>query len=369
MTERTETKGSHEEKREAARLALSKSGFSVTARELFGGLPGATVQNVVWNEHGRCSLEEGVSRRPNLAGILIKIGKTQYPEIRDGKLIGVRTTFYGATVEAHPDGKIEVKGSRPVKNFGNNWRDKETQKKALAHALEYPFRTSILRPATDGEKRDSIPYSPLVGETIEETAQTMASKASIAHKTVVAAFNDIGLLAWPGLDAKFIADSYRKEINRHSEEFQKSPQGQRFQRESKNKREKIEKERKDAKRKRFHIGDVLSVTTGHLVSPSHMKGIYDILNYMTGDSLFTHQLPRASDECKPNLLEQYPQLAKIDASSVNETNWKKWLKQQEKKYGKSFLIKRLPPELHRFIDPISEAEAIVGSDKVIPIRV
>src|SRR3990167_7087526 len=29
---------------------------------------------------------------------------------------------------------------------------------------------------------------------------------------------------------------------------------------------------------------------------------------MAGDNLFTHQLPRASDECKPYLLEQFPQL-------------------------------------------------------------
>lgn len=46
--------------------------------------------------------------------------------------------------------------------------------------------------------------------------------------------------------------------------------------------------------KRFHLGDVLSITTGHLLSPRHMEGVYEILNHMTGDQLFTHQLPRAS---------------------------------------------------------------------------
>ena len=62
------------------------------------------------------------------------------------------------------------------------------------------------------------------------------------------------------------------------------------------------------KTKKFHLGDVLSTTTERLVSPRHISGVYDILNFMTGDDLFTHQLPRASEECKPYLLEQFPQL-------------------------------------------------------------
>lgn len=46
--------------------------------------------------------------------------------------------------------------------------------------------------------------------------------------------------------------------------------------------------------KSFHIGDVLSAMTGTLVSPRHIGGVYDVLNWMTGESLMTHQLPRAS---------------------------------------------------------------------------
>lgn len=62
----------------------------------------------------------------------------------------------------------------------------------------------------------------------------------------------------------------------------------------------------------FDLGDVLSITTGFLVSLRHMEGVYDILNFMTGDNLFTHQLPRAAKVCAPALLEQHPELATID---------------------------------------------------------
>ncbi|WP_445080300.1 DUF7736 domain-containing protein [Brevibacillus laterosporus] len=51
--------------------------------------------------------------------------------------------------------------------------------------------------------------------------------------------------------------------------------------------------------KSFHISDILSVTTGKLLSTRRMDGVYDILNHMTGESLLTHQLPRAIRVCAP----------------------------------------------------------------------
>lgn len=106
--------------------------------------------------------------------------------------------------------------------------------------------------------------------------------------------------------------------------------------------------------KEFHLGDVLSITTHRLVSPRHMEGIYDILNFMTGDNLFTHQLPRASDECEPHLLEQFPQLKEVDASGVNEENYQQWLADQVTKYGEKLTVKPLPTDVHEVKHPISK---------------
>jgi hypothetical protein len=52
--------------------------------------------------------------------------------------------------------------------------------------------------------------------------------------------------------------------------------------------------------KRFPIAVVLSATTGHLLC--NMDDVYAILNHVTGDNLFTHQLPRAFDYGKPLLV-------------------------------------------------------------------
>ena len=56
----------------------------------------------------------------------------------------------------------------------------------------------------------------------------------------------------------------------------------------------------------FPIEDVLSITDGRLLC--EMGRVYAILNYLTGDNLLTHQLPRAAEECQPDVIRQHPRL-------------------------------------------------------------
>lgn len=63
--------------------------------------------------------------------------------------------------------------------------------------------------------------------------------------------------------------------------------------------------------KPFNLSDVLSITTGQLVSFRGMDGIYDILNHMTGDNLFASQLPRAIESCAPVLMSDHPWLQEM----------------------------------------------------------
>lgn len=62
--------------------------------------------------------------------------------------------------------------------------------------------------------------------------------------------------------------------------------------------------------KSFHLGDILTLSTGTLVSS--MDGLYHILNHMTQDDLFTHQLLIASPIMRDELLRQLPFLTGID---------------------------------------------------------
>jgi hypothetical protein len=121
----------------------------------------------------------------------------------------------------------------------------------------------------------------------------------------------------------------------------------------------------------FHLGDVLTITTGALVSPRHIDGVYDILNWMTGDSLFTHQLPRAMDECQGPLLAQHPDLAAITLPDFGDGKAAvyAWLAGQVAVYGETRAVAPLDPADHTRMDPITELRKMAPHAEIITVEV
>jgi hypothetical protein len=100
--------------------------------------------------------------------------------------------------------------------------------------------------------------------------------------------------------------------------------------------------------KNFHIGDILSITTGRSLPPSYMDGIYKILSYMTGTKVYTLNLGKVTKVCKRALLIQMPWLSKITAKEMEEEEAQEWLEEITKEYGKYHLVEKLSGE-ERFI--------------------
>lgn len=121
----------------------------------------------------------------------------------------------------------------------------------------------------------------------------------------------------------------------------------------------------------FHIGDLISITDGHLVSPSHMDGIYRIIDYVTGIPHFTHQLPRAVEVVRPWLLEQHSWLNEITVpDGLNgKDGVANWLAPVAAQYGEFHDVKPLPFGAYVGREPIAEADEMVGKDRVIVIEV
>ena len=114
--------------------------------------------------------------------------------------------------------------------------------------------------------------------------------------------------------------------------------------------------------RQFHIGDVITVATGTLVSLRHIEAVYDLCGYMTGnDALFTHQLPRAARECEPALRAQHPALIAETIppiSTMEEAS--EFLAALCPKYGEYVTVAPLPPGEHELIDPIVEMLDALG---------
>lgn len=117
--------------------------------------------------------------------------------------------------------------------------------------------------------------------------------------------------------------------------------------------------------KRFNLCAVLTITTGKLLCP--MDDVYTVLNYMTGDNLYTHQLPRAMRECAPHLKAQFPILSAETGEGITAENYKYWLEQAVIKYGEWFDVAPVPEHAHEFIDPLSELAEKVHPDKIVVV--
>ena len=137
--------------------------------------------------------------------------------------------------------------------------------------------------------------------------------------------------------------------------------------------------------KKFPLRVVLTVTTGRLLTASKgprdngIDDLYKILNWMTGDELFTHQLPRAGNECKPWLLRWFPELAFVEVAlgNLDDTikkmgaekgveNWLGWI--MEKGIKTEYDVPKIPTKDHKRINPLDELVGMVGADKVVVVE-
>lgn len=111
----------------------------------------------------------------------------------------------------------------------------------------------------------------------------------------------------------------------------------------------------------FSLAQVLTVTHDRVLCS--MTDAQALLNFMTADHLWPHQLPRAARECRPYLLRQFPQLREIDASGVDDSSWGAWLRQQEQRYGTTLEVERIPADDHTHIDPLVELRRLAEEQR------
>lgn len=122
--------------------------------------------------------------------------------------------------------------------------------------------------------------------------------------------------------------------------------------------------------KEYGLDDILTITTSILLSSRHMDGVYDILGYMTGEELFTHQLPRAAEQCRPELLRQHPQLADVtiaEDANLGEEGAKKFVAEQVKLFGEKLPVRPLATHAGPHVSPIEELADMVGPERIIVI--
>lgn len=140
--------------------------------------------------------------------------------------------------------------------------------------------------------------------------------------------------------------------------------------------------------KTFPLRVVLTVTTGRLLTEPRgprdngISDLYQLLNWITSDNLFTHQLPRAESVAQPYVLGCFPELAaandylpKLDeALNADKSNAghaiNEWLAEVKTqcRFADTYDIAPMSEGWTR-IDPMIELETMVDPSKIIKVEV
>lgn len=114
----------------------------------------------------------------------------------------------------------------------------------------------------------------------------------------------------------------------------------------------------------FPLADVLGTITGRLLGK--IDGIYRVSQFMAGEPVWTHQLPRVGMEIQHVVLRQHPQLAPViqEAKSVTPENWRSMLAGWVERFGPTITLQPMGTDDHESIDPISELAEKVHPDRI-----
>ena len=108
-------------------------------------------------------------------------------------------------------------------------------------------------------------------------------------------------------------------------------------------------------------GQVLTITTGKLAC--EMGEVYEALDGLTGDSLMTHQLPRASEYAKPHVEKACPWSTDVPALVLDESDRegsvKAWIAGISEEVGEVHEVPDLSEDWEAR-DPIAELVEMMG---------
>lgn len=119
------------------------------------------------------------------------------------------------------------------------------------------------------------------------------------------------------------------------------------------------------KTERFHLGAVLSMTTGKLLC--QMDDIYRIAQHLAGEPVWTHQLGRVMTESRPHLLAQFPALAAVTGEEVTPDNFAAWLYERVTEHGEFLDVAPMPADAHESVDPLSELAEKMHPDRIVTV--
>lgn len=121
---------------------------------------------------------------------------------------------------------------------------------------------------------------------------------------------------------------------------------------------------------RYRVGDLLAVTTGLMLSPTGVDGLYGVVDGISGQQHMTHQLGRAAEEIRPYVLWLHPWLADIPRPEhiPDRAALLVWLGEVATVYGEYHDVPTMPFGEYIGREPIAELQEMVGDKPIIVVQ-
>lgn len=118
----------------------------------------------------------------------------------------------------------------------------------------------------------------------------------------------------------------------------------------------------------FSIGAAASVTTGFMLCPLFSE-VHELMEWLTGFPIWTHQIPRLSGELKALALAHHAELPTRETiGEVNPDNCQEVIARLEAKLGPMMSFKKGDGNLAERKDPVDEAVEMMGRDRVVVVK-
>lgn len=120
--------------------------------------------------------------------------------------------------------------------------------------------------------------------------------------------------------------------------------------------------------KEFPTSAVISAITGRLIGD--IDGVYEVLTFMSGMPVWTHQLGRVSKEAWPVVTAMHPALNALaaEAEQVTPENWQEWRDLWLDRYGPTIAVPLMNQDQHESIDPLSELAEKMHPSKIVVVK-
>ena len=115
---------------------------------------------------------------------------------------------------------------------------------------------------------------------------------------------------------------------------------------------------------KINCADAITIITGNLTVS--VERLYTLYNELTGDNLYTHQLPRAGRAVEPHARRQFPELSEaLKSRPIDTSNWTSVVAEMRGRFGDEFHIDPLTD--WQTINPLSELESMVSPNQTIVV--